>query len=324
MVVELLNRGTHPQSLWDAYFQAAAEMLMRKPGIVSLHAGTTTNALHYAWKNCHNDRTRRFLMLQNASFLTLFRQASGANEGVLVDAFEAAAAGAPLDPLLAEIDQDKMKAAQQSLAWLQAGGDAKSFIAAAQRLIYLKGTDSHDYKFSSAVFEDYRHLSPDVRDRFLAASVFWLSRRKAKSTGERRRTPVAPKASFGHHRSVTPIRTQRPKLPSFRHPRLRPCRCPSPAHSSLLARQFGFSYGYHHCLTPAMNTRQPDFESETQDVHHADATLVCLPVWPVLSRSTRSSRSREKSSRSARLALLAWPRDEWHLSRKGSPRFVES
>ena len=174
MVVELLNRGTHPQSLWDAYFQAAAEMLMRKPGIVSLHAGTTTNALHYAWQNCHNDRTRRFLMLQNASFLTLFRGASGANGGVLVDAFEPAAAGAPLDPLLAEIGQDKMKAAQQSLAWLQAGGNAKSFIAAAQRLIYLKGTDSHDYKFSSAVFEDYRHLSPDVRDRFLAASVFWL------------------------------------------------------------------------------------------------------------------------------------------------------
>jgi hypothetical protein len=194
MVVELLNRGTHPQSLWDSYFQAAAEMLMRKPGIVSLHAGTTTNALHYAWQNCHNDRTRRFLMLQNASFLTLFREASGANKGVLVDTFEPAAAGAPLDPLLAEISQDKMKAAQQSLAWLQSGGEAKSFIAAAQRLIYLKGTDSHDYKFSSAVFEDYRHLSPDVRDRFLAASVFWLKGSSAPDNPLVARTREALKA----------------------------------------------------------------------------------------------------------------------------------
>lgn len=173
-LVELLNRGTHPQSFWDACFQCSAELLMRKPGIVSLHAGTTTNALHYAWQNCHNDRTRRFLMLQTASFLTMFRRAAGADDGVRVDEFEPASAGASLDPVLAGIGQDKMKAAQQSLAWLQAGGDAKSFIAAAQRLIYLKGTDSHDYKFSSAVFEDYRHLSPEVRDRFLAASVFWL------------------------------------------------------------------------------------------------------------------------------------------------------
>jgi hypothetical protein len=38
----------------------------------------------------------------------------------------------------------------------------------------MKGTDSHDYKFSSAVLEDFTHLSPEVRQRFLAASVFWL------------------------------------------------------------------------------------------------------------------------------------------------------
>jgi hypothetical protein len=41
-------------------------------------------------------------------------------------------------------------------------------------MIYLKGRDSHDYKFSSAVLEDYFHLSPKIRDRFLAASVYWL------------------------------------------------------------------------------------------------------------------------------------------------------
>ncbi|MES2708782.1 MAG: hypothetical protein V4726_19460 [Verrucomicrobiota bacterium] len=191
-VVELLNRGTHPQSLWDAFFQSASEMLMRKAGILSLHAGTTTNALHYAWENCQNDRTRRFLMLQNASFLTMFRDIADTKEGVKVDEFEPAplstpapssspeAAAASLDAIFAEVSGDRMKAAQQTLSWLKNGGDVKSFIAAAQRLIYLKGTDSHDYKFSSAVFEDYHHLSPDLRDRFLASSVFWL-----KGSGEK-------------------------------------------------------------------------------------------------------------------------------------------
>jgi hypothetical protein len=38
----------------------------------------------------------------------------------------------------------------------------------------MKGRDSHDYKFSSAIIEDYRYLSPAMRDRFLAASVHWL------------------------------------------------------------------------------------------------------------------------------------------------------
>ena len=116
-------------------------------------------------------------MLQNASFLTMFRNASGATEGVKVEEFAPSAvpaSDASLGAIFAKISGDRLEAARQSLAWLRGGGNAKSFIAAAQRLIYLKGTDSHDYKFSSAVFEDYHHLSTDLRDRFLASSVFWL------------------------------------------------------------------------------------------------------------------------------------------------------
>ncbi len=52
----------------------------------------------------------------------------------------------------------------------------------AQRLIYLKGTGSHDYKFSSAVLEDYESISPEMRNRFLAGSVFWLQGSGKKDT----------------------------------------------------------------------------------------------------------------------------------------------
>ena len=65
------------------------------------------------------------------------------------------------------------------MAYLQAGGSPQAFTDAAQRLVYLKGTDSHDYKFSSAIIEDCRTISPAFRNRFLAASVFWL-----KGSGE--------------------------------------------------------------------------------------------------------------------------------------------
>ena len=41
-------------------------------------------------------------------------------------------------------------------------------------LVFFKGTNSHDYKFSSAAFEDYALLSPGWRERYLATSVFNL------------------------------------------------------------------------------------------------------------------------------------------------------
>jgi hypothetical protein len=158
-------------------FQAAAEILMRQPGIVALHASTTTNALHHAFRHAADDSTRRFLMLQNASFLPLFRDDAGAGEGVAIDTFEplsGKAGGEAIDEIFAGLATDRMQAARRTLAYLDAGGSPKAFTDAAQRLIYLKGTDSHDYKFSSAIIEDYQSLSPACRNRFLAASVHWL------------------------------------------------------------------------------------------------------------------------------------------------------
>ena len=73
-IVEILNAGVSPQSVYDALFAAAGEMLMRQPGIVSLHASTTTNAMRYAFDTAADDATRRMLLLQNAAFLPLFRE----------------------------------------------------------------------------------------------------------------------------------------------------------------------------------------------------------------------------------------------------------
>jgi len=194
-VVELLNRGTAPQSLWDAIFLHAAEMMMRKPGIVSLHACTTANALHFAHKHTFNDETRRYLLLQAAAFPTLFRERAGAGDGVAIEGLEPgeSPADAPraIGEIFDEIGRDRMLSARKTLAFLRSSGQARPFIDAAQRFIYLKGTDSHDYKFSSAVLEDYLHLDPSVRDRFLAASVFWLKGSSAPDSSLVGRTRAA-------------------------------------------------------------------------------------------------------------------------------------
>src|SRR5438477_5601558 len=86
-VVELLNRGAGPQSSWDGIFSAAGELLMRRPGLVSLHALTSANAFHFAFQQCSHDETRRLLLLQYAAFLTLFRGNDETMKSIQIDQF---------------------------------------------------------------------------------------------------------------------------------------------------------------------------------------------------------------------------------------------
>jgi hypothetical protein len=182
-VVELLNRGIAPQSIWDALFDGAGELLLRQPGIVSLHAVTSTNALHFAFQASGDDLTRRLLMLQNAAFLTLFREAMGGRGKVRdlridqlepIAPTESAAGPGAIEEIFAEASHDRMTAARKALAYLQGGREPEPLINAARRLVFLKGDDPHDYKFSSAVLEDYYNASPAWRERYLAASLLLL------------------------------------------------------------------------------------------------------------------------------------------------------
>jgi hypothetical protein len=177
-VVELLNGGAAPQAIWDALFLGAGELLLRQPGIVALHAVTSTNALHYAYENSPSDDTRRWLMLQNAAFVTLFRQALSGRGKVgdaPIDKLESVAPSASgpeaVAELFAEIGRDKHAAARKALGYLSAGDDPRALQDAARLLVFFKGNDSHDYKFSSAVLEDYEQVSPAWRNRFLASGM---------------------------------------------------------------------------------------------------------------------------------------------------------
>jgi len=173
--VALLNRGIAPQSIWDGLFAGAGELLMRRPGLVSLHALTTTNALHYAFQNSGIDGTRRMLLLQNASFLTLFSGNADKLKTVRIDQLSPAPSNGPaVESIFAEISRDRMTAATQVLAYLKTSSQPHDFINSARRLVFLKGTNSHDYKFSSAVLEDYQNISAGWRNQFLASSVFNL------------------------------------------------------------------------------------------------------------------------------------------------------
>ncbi len=165
---------------------------------MSLHAVTTTNALHFAFEASGDDHTRRMLLLQNAAFLPLFRAAMGGRGKVgeaRIDQLEPLAASSEgstaIEEIFAEASRDRMKAARKALSYLQAGHDPALLIDAARRLVFLKGDDPHDYKFSSAVLEDYYHASPEWRERFLASSLLLLPGSADKENALVKRTRAA-------------------------------------------------------------------------------------------------------------------------------------
>ena len=177
LTAKLLNAGVSPQSISEALFNGAGELLMQAPGIIAVHAMTFTNAAHYAWRRVRSDETRRMLLLQNAAFLPLYR-GDHADTGLHIDTLEPLAPDAKGDEAVAEIffdiSRDRLTASRKVLAYIKDHPSPASFAGAARRLIFLKGTNAHDYKFSAAVLEDYERLSPPWRDRLLAASVFYL------------------------------------------------------------------------------------------------------------------------------------------------------
>lgn len=183
LVVAQLNRGVAVQSIQDALFSGAAELLMRQPGIVSLHALTTTNAIQYCFRTTKDDRTRRLLLLQNAAFLPMFRDAMksrGAVGDQRIDQLVASEKSNTVDGLFDTLGRNKQAAASEALTILGESNDPQPILAKARELIFLKGRDSHDYKFSSAILEDFHQVSPKWKNEFLAACLF-----KLRSAGEK-------------------------------------------------------------------------------------------------------------------------------------------
>lgn len=187
-VVEMLNGGVSPQSLWDAILCGAGETLVREPGIPALHNATSSNAFRFTYETTQSDETKRLALLQNAAFVPWMRQQRLKLNGPharfhlteLQARSETKAPEESLEAIFEDVSGNRMRAAERVLAYLEAGHSPEQLLEQARMLVFLKGRDSHDYKFSSAVLEDYYHVSPEWRNRFLASSVFHLTGSRAK------------------------------------------------------------------------------------------------------------------------------------------------
>ena len=182
VVVELLRQGISPETIWQVLFNTAAELLMRQPSVVVLHAQTTANALHYAYRVCSDTRTQQLLLLQCAAFMVMFRTLVNAGpQDFSLDSLQPLPTAATGADALAEIFADasagqRVQAARKCLVYLQTRGDAEAFIATARHHLIYNAEEAHDYKFSEAVFDSYAHVAADSawRSRFLSAGLAYF------------------------------------------------------------------------------------------------------------------------------------------------------
>jgi len=180
-VVELLRRGISPEAIWRVLFDTAAELLMRQPNIVLLHAQTTANALHYAYRVCGDEQTQQLMLLQCAAFIAMFcKQVDATQADLSLEALQPLPLEHTSGEAIAEIFSDvsaghRLQAARKSLGYLQNGGDAAALIANARHHLVYNAEEAHDYKFSEAVFDNYSQLSDSAwRQRFLSAGMAYF------------------------------------------------------------------------------------------------------------------------------------------------------
>jgi len=159
-VAAALNEGVSPASIWDAVLGSAGELLMRRPGIISLHAVTSANALRYSYGTSDHAMVRLMLLLQNAAFLPLFRAAAGKElSEARVDQLEAVGRGEGGcgGDLCGGGTRPPRRCPQGAglSEWRRRSGGADGGSAAAG---VPQGNDAHDYKFSSAVIRGLLQL----------------------------------------------------------------------------------------------------------------------------------------------------------------------
>jgi hypothetical protein len=177
--VALLNDGIAPESIWDAVTLSASELLMRNPGIVSLHAMTSANALHFIYGASGDDANRKLALLQAAGWIPLFRERANSEAPITIDAIDPAEPGGTGDEAIASIFEtvgtDRAKAAAQVVGYAARGGSLDDVFAGARRMIFSKGRDSHQYKYGAAAWEESQLASdPKWRAPLAAAAMFYV------------------------------------------------------------------------------------------------------------------------------------------------------
>jgi hypothetical protein len=210
LAVQQLLRGVGAQGLWDAVHLATAELMVRHKsgwGLASrpLHANTSSNALHYAFRTCTTPRTRLLALLQAVAWAAA---RTGGDLGDLRDVkiaeLPAASVPAGAEDAVAEVftllpsrtyrwdaegkkavlgygkRADADEACRKVFVLTKERPDVvPQFVQTAHSWLCRKASDdAHEYKFLAAILEDASWVSPAWRPHLLAASVHYFHGRQ--------------------------------------------------------------------------------------------------------------------------------------------------
>ena len=197
---QLLSGKVKSGSVWDAIHLSAAELLVRykyRTRGFAVHAVTSSNALHFAFRTVLDTETRLLLLLQATSRLsdqmTRLALKSGSLRDIHIRSLEPVEIRVqPLDTideifaLLPPKDPDRRKedgyltkdrdsddkACQMAFALLENSDNRVPFIRATCEHLSHKGSwNAHDMKFPAAAMEDVGFISERWRPHVLASTV---------------------------------------------------------------------------------------------------------------------------------------------------------
>lgn len=208
LAIRQLAGNVNAQAIWDAVHLATAELLVRNSsgwGLASrpLHANTSTNALHYAFRVCLSPKTRLLLLLQAVAWAAA-RTNSELSEQSLREMQILELDGASLpksaDDAVAEIFEllplrtyrwdpverkallnygersDADQACRKAFALLKERPEARQLFArtAYSWLCQKASADHHEYKILAAMLEDATLVSAEFQPHLLAAGVHYF------------------------------------------------------------------------------------------------------------------------------------------------------
>ena len=175
--VSMLNDNVGAHTLWEAVMMFAAELMLRRNSVVSLHATTTANAMHYCYLMAAEDHARRLQLLQAVAFMARFRalvERDRRTRERLIDDIDPLPA-TDLDEIFRTVGRSRHESVRQALGWLEAGGDAAALGARARWYATLKNAGTHDIKFIEAMLENHRWLRLPWRDTLLVGGLMYAN-----------------------------------------------------------------------------------------------------------------------------------------------------
>ncbi len=198
-------------AIWDAVHLASAEFLMRPTeashhGGRPVHANTSSNAMDYIFRSCNRADVALLTLLEAVDWVTVTigawkghklrdgkpvlrdlkvadLQSADINATATLstgDAVEAIFAGLPAyearyaDDNAGAPRRAQDKAVEQAFSLLRTQAGQRAFEQTARSYVLSKaGNNAHHYKYWVAALENVRHVSPEWRPNYLAASVHY-------------------------------------------------------------------------------------------------------------------------------------------------------